>query len=355
MFFVDIEWKKSGLSLKVSPRGRQNCLIRIPKNFWGKTFLSKTSAVLVTFGFCEKLSFFCCKFLGVVVKTGFSVAIGNFWRSKVYLRKLCYFQKFRTSIKKFGLLAKNFRQFCQNCSLSVHRNTVRKKFSTEFFLSFVDIEWKCSGFLLIISRQGRQNCLQRVPKVILREIIFDKSLFSVFLDIEQKNSRLLARFFELGSKNCCLSVHWKFLRNNIEKFYFFEFIFGPWTMNFRFFDKNICSRFVKTALYVVAGTAWGKKLTGKIFFILIFSRRWAKFLSFLQKKIWQCCQTCNLSIWEQFEEKHFLSKIHYFFSLFGHGVISFAFGPKSSSGVVKTAFYMSIGTFWWKNKFYEKG
>ena len=94
--------------------------------------------------------------------------------------EIFYSENFWISIKNFGLLSKNFRHVCWNCSLSVHRKLLRKNFISLFLLSFFDTEQKILGLSLEDSPRVCQNCIFSVRNYILKENVFFRQISNFF-------------------------------------------------------------------------------------------------------------------------------------------------------------------------------
>ena len=117
------------------------------RTFWGTFFSEKKFCFFYSFLDIEdENSGLLSEVFGRVVKTAFYVTKGTFRRKKFSKKNSVIFVISERWAQFFGLLAKRIRHSCQNCSLSVHRRTLRNKVSTEILLSFLDIEWKSYGF-----------------------------------------------------------------------------------------------------------------------------------------------------------------------------------------------------------------
>ena len=171
--------------------------------------------------FSKKLSAFCRKKVGGVVKTAIHLSIGVFLKVKKVLRKVVaffvmvghwvtffqpvlesfsggfqnliqivqkyilmkkwFFKKSEIFLKIFGPWAQNFRPFVENVSVGlsnllfhVHRHLLKKSkfFEKNVILSFSDIEQKISGPLSKIPQRDLQNCFLFVKTNSLMNINF---------------------------------------------------------------------------------------------------------------------------------------------------------------------------------------
>ena len=132
----------------------KNCFLTVHQKFLRKkrkieTFQSFSDIEQKIFGFLRK------KFLQGR-QTCLFVAREAIW-GKSLKKNLCYFQEFRNLSKHFDLLANDCRQVCQNCSLSVPSNNLRRVHSNEKLFCFL---WTLSEKILVF----HWRFLRRVPK-----------------------------------------------------------------------------------------------------------------------------------------------------------------------------------------------
>ena len=177
------------------------------------------------------------------------------------------------------------------------KNTVSEKesFSSQFCKSSEEVFAFCWSFLA----RGCQNCLLRVHWNVLSDLILSTYFVSFLIPAELKSSCILWKIFRQNCQNCIPSVHGEKLGWIFSKqiYCFSSFLeieqknFGLLTSFFRQIFENYILRVHKSNLR-----------------------------TFFAKK----------------------TNIHQFWNLKEK---NYAFFPKSNGGVVKTAFYLSTGTF----------
>ena len=99
-------------------------------SFYSK-FANLIDLVKISFFFKKTHFLILKKNFGRVVKTAFYESRDTFWGTVYFWKKINFFLSFSDFEQRiFGLLAKNFRQCCQNCILRVQKNITRfpKKF-----------------------------------------------------------------------------------------------------------------------------------------------------------------------------------------------------------------------------------
>ena len=130
IFYSGYEWKFCGVSAKIFQQGCENCILRVRGNILRKIFFKFIGFYLISDFERKRLVFrqLIAAMLSYMHSTCRSerfrheVSLGIFSISPV----LPDFQR-----KTFGLLAKIFRQSCQNCLIPVQRIVIREQFFSE--------------------------------------------------------------------------------------------------------------------------------------------------------------------------------------------------------------------------------
>ena len=235
-----------------------------------------------------------------------------------FSRKLCFEKNvhpFRTFTEKYEALRRIFfRLGRQNCFLGVQRRVLKKKNFLIFWNLFRPLGIKCRPFV----DEDLLDCQNYVLRLNRNNLMKNEFLKSIFYHIRHWTKELwfFSEIFKLSCKNCILLVNRKILKE-----FFFEKKLHPFLMKSDFFRKK--NNFSNSAL--------NKKMC---LFVESFSNDSSKLNS--------GCHYENVGVICFF----FGKRVHRFRTM------SEKFSTlcrKKIDGVVKTAFYVSIGTFWWTN------
>ena len=154
-----------------------------------------------------------------VVKFVFCISIETFWGETIFEKKHVFLTFSDIEQKKFGFLAKNFRQGFQNRFLHDHeKHPRREKFDckqNDLFCSTSGFSWKFPAF-----SRGFFDVSVRSPFYVpwwsfwakpsfLKKIYKN---FESFPDIYWNFFGFLSKYFKRGRQNCILLVHANILR-----------------------------------------------------------------------------------------------------------------------------------------------
>ena len=182
-----------------------------------------------------------------------------------------------------------------------------------------------------------------------------KYVFFTIFRYWAKNAWDFDENFWQGCQTCILRVN----RNNLKKKLFLKSLhvfyqFRTLSVKFLALCSKISDEAVKNELYVSIGTFWGTKVFLKEIVIFHhFLTLSAKFFVFRSKFFGWAVETAFLCPQEQIEDKCFFRNIFIFCALSNNEQKNHRFWQKMFSRVVKTAFYVSIGTIWGKNFFWK--
>ena len=113
-------------------------------DFFEDIFFEKQLFWFTTFGQWATFSALCRKILDVVVKTAVSMSIGSVWGKFLWTKS--FYHLFWTFSEVRQPSGKLFRERCQNSSLRVHRNILRRSLSRgKKFFQFLDSYRKFFG------------------------------------------------------------------------------------------------------------------------------------------------------------------------------------------------------------------
>ena len=176
--------------------------------YMGTSWAEKLSDENITFSCSDigrKVFTFVRKFFDWVVRTAFHLAIGLFWEEVSSLSFPISFSDIEP--KFFGILWIVYQQGCQNCILSVQKNSLSWiSFAkvVEFCLSISDFQTKKSCFLAEKYRHVCQKCILTVRWNNLRGGFLWKSFLAIFRDLAKRNFGFSSNKFLRGCQNCVL-------------------------------------------------------------------------------------------------------------------------------------------------------
>ena len=251
------------------------------------------------------------------------------------------------------------RQVCQS-----YIQPVKGKFLNTFFSKSTFLFFLCFGAKTIrtsgkIFRQGFQNSFLCVQRTIWEIKKWTKTFvnFIITSDFKQKSFRILAKFFARLVKSVFYLSGIKFWEKiSSERFCFHSLnISIAWPKQFLEFWLKIIGRLVETAFHASRGTFWEIFFQVRKLESLKNVRNWTEEFLTLTRSFRQFRQNCNLPVQKNVLIKSIFSKELLFQNYFRISSKNFsAICQKTSGRVVKSALYLSTGTFLENNFFVGK-
>ena len=329
----------------------QNCDLCVHKNILKQTiFVQK-------YNFSYLLWFLRDNFLSICWESrwSFQKHILNFHRNTVRkivpAGKKCDSLSLSAIEQNFsGILSEKFRNFGQNCVPRVQKeNFVEKNnFGGNFFLSLADNERKMSAF-----------CKQSFSRVV--ETAFFASIGKVWGDFFWK-----VYFFShpyIQEKK--LQVFWPNLRQICWNWVFFScssehfeanelfweknlIFIGYWVTNFCHFVEKKTVELKKFVFYESKWKFWGKSYFWRTFFLSFLDIERKNFRIFLGNFSDGFVKTAYFVSIRTFWSKRFSFKNKIFLIFFGFCVTIFCLLVEKVDGIFKSTFYISTGILWGK-------
>ena len=234
-----------------------------------------------------------------------------------------------------------------------------KKLFTKTKIFIIFGQW--ADFLVLLSKgvstaQTKLSFTCPLEQFDERNNFLEKLLFYCFSGIEREVLGFLSKKYRRGCQNCVLRVHLTYLK---EKYVFLKTLaicicFRKLSEPVLELSRKFLGGVVNTAVYVSRGTIWGKMLYSK-------KKQSCSPLSDIELNV-PGILAKNFSVWlsqlkstcpqEHSEGKfNFLMKFCSFDASWTLSKKKSAFFRKKFDGIVKTAFYVSIGNVWRKTFF----
>ena len=346
--------------------------------FWRKKF-SKTWFFPQRFLDIEwKLDGFSRQIYSGIIKIAFYVSMGTIWEKKV-LKEENFRQNFSFSTnwrkklaglpksvpyvsigdisrktifpewKNFfipqtllGLFSSFFRLPGQKRILRAHRDILRKKFlSRKNYSSIISEYWAKNFWAILLQKLGGGGQNINLPYInILKKKHFlgRKEVFVYLLTSSKKIGFLLNTF-----RPICPIWFLRVRRNSVRK------------SDFLSFSEKTFDGVVQTALNASRGTNWGRTFFWKKSFFYINFGQWAILLGiYLKLSIGVVRTEFYVSIGSFSWIKKFLKERSFFYSFWETGWKFLNFSRQIYSAIIKTAFYLLIRTISEKKQFWKK-
>ena len=269
----------------------------------------------------------------------------TFWSKSFAKPRICYFLESRAEL--FRLAVRKKSTGLSSCFLPLHGNNLKKIFSKSFCI-FCGLFF---GSFPVIGQEKLlsdcQNCIHCIYKIILKKKLFwqTNEIFHHFQTLSWKFPASF-RVFRRGRWNCILGVQGNILTKNsfISNFFF---IFGHWA-SFLTNSRKKSSGVVKTGFSVSMET-FGWKFFVKLTNCYVFEYRAENFRLAVRKKS-AVLASCFLPLHRNTLKKKILKHFCILWTFFR----SFPVIEQEKFGrPVKTAFFVSIRSFWKKKLFWK--